>query len=199
MDYLSDYYAFSSGKLVASGKLVDIALSLKGYEKQNDIATFLLFNGTSGQEIDIDLTGSDAEVVARFQVENIPGLKTTNADAAETPKRGRGRPKLGVEGREITLLPRHWQWLETQRGGASATIRRLIDAERKESTEIDKKKHAQDAANRFMYAIGGDLSGFEEAIRALYAGDGARFSEETDNWPTDIRDCARMFAAPAFD
>lgn len=199
MDYSANYYAFSGDKLLAEGKLQDIVRSLKEYENHAFEGSLLLFNGASGQQIDIDLSGSNSELLERYRDPNLPGENSTPESGSEPGKRGRGRPKLGVEGREVTLLPRHWQWLETRRGGASATLRRLIDAERKECSDADRVKNAQDATNRFMYAIGGNLPGFEEAIRALYARDGNRFREETELWPVDIRDCARMFAEAVFE
>lgn len=199
MDYTSDYYAFSGDKLLASGKLKEIVISLKEYEKQRDTRPFLLFNGNSGHQVDLDLTGSDTDVLQRYGSDLSSGQNEGVYPENPSVKRSRGRPKLGVEGREVTLLPRHWEWLETQRGGASATIRRLIDEERRGSLEQDRKKAAQDATNRFMYGIGGNLPGFEEAIRALYSGGKDRFIEETNAWPVDIRECARRFAAPAFE
>jgi uncharacterized protein len=199
MDTSVEYLAFNAKELLVKGKLSDIALTLKNYEKQSDATPLLLFNGSSGQQIDIDLSGSDSEVVERYREPNLPGQNIAPESASAPQKRGRGRPKLGVQGREVTLLPRHWEWLDLQRGGASATLRRLIDEDRKESLALNAVKNAQDATNRFMYAIAGNLPGFEEAIRALYARDGARFKEETQTWPVDIRDCAREFAEPAFE
>jgi len=199
MNFSANYYAFSGDMLLANGTLQEIVLSLKNHEKQEDTKSFLLFNGESGHQIDLDLTGSDAELLQRYRSDLSSGEKAGDSGNQQPQKRGRGRPKLGVEGREVTLLPRHWEWLETQRGGASATIRRLIDEERKESVAQDRKKAAQDATNRFMYGIGGDLPGFEEAIRALYGGNRQGFIDETNAWSVDIRDCARKFAAPAFE
>jgi hypothetical protein len=100
-------------------------------------------------------------------------------------------------GREVTLLPRHWEWLDQQRGGVSAALRRLIDENRKERAAEDAIREAQDSANRFMMAIAGDFPGFEEAVRALYARDGAKFREETQRWPADIRRCASDYAEAA--
>ena len=106
---------------------------------------------------------------------------------------------MGVGGREVTLLPRHWEWLDAQRGGASAALRRLIETARRENAGEDRIKSAQDAAQRFMYAMAGNLSGFEEAIRALYARESTRFEQETAGWPIDIRNCAREYAKPALN
>ena len=89
--------------------------------------------------------------------------------------RGRGRPKLGVVAREVTLLPRHWDWLNSQSGGASVALRKLVEAARLAGDDKDRTRHAQEAAYRFMTALAGNLPGYEEATRALYAADPARF------------------------
>lgn len=110
----------------------------------------------------------------------------------------RGRPKLGVVAREVTLLPRHWEWLAAQPEGASAVIRRLIDAARNQRSGVERARQAQAAADRFMMSMLGDQQGWEEASRSLYAGDGKRFHELTESWPADLRNHARRLAAPAF-
>ena len=109
-------------------------------------------------------------------------------------KKTRGRSRLGVVGREVTLLPRHWQWRDQKRGGASAGLRRLIDENRKEQAAEDAIREVQDSANRFMMAIADNLPGFEEAVRALYARDGAKFRKEIQRWPTDICRCKSGYA-----
>ena len=121
-----------------------------------------------------------------------------SAEDASTGKKPRGRPKLGVIGREVTLLPRHWTWLDTQRGGASATLRRLVDAERKASVDSDSRRASQDRANRFMSAMAGDREGFEEATRALYASNREGFEAASATWARDIRRMAQSMAADAF-
>lgn len=103
---------------------------------------------------------------------------------AERP--GRGRPKLGVTAREVTLLPRHWDWLATQPGGASAALRRLVEAARRESVDADQARRSQEAVHRAMTALGGNLPGYEEALRALYSGDRERFDGLIAAWPADI-------------
>jgi hypothetical protein len=103
-----------------------------------------------------------------------------------------------VVGREITLLPRHWEWLDRQRGGASATLRRLVDAERKATVTQDEQRLSQDRTNRFLSAMAGDLAGFEDATRALYAGDRAGFEVASVSWCADIRRVAMQLADAAF-
>ncbi len=101
-------------------------------------------------------------------------------------------------GREVTLLPRHWEWLDRQRGGASASLRRLIDDARKLSAEADDIRTAQDRTNRFMSAIAGDLPGFEQATRALYAGNEHAFVAQVETWPKDVKTYTLVFADGAF-
>lgn len=107
---------------------------------------------------------------------------------------GPGRPKLGVMAREITLMPRHWDWLTTQPGGASATIRRLIE----EASKAPNPRHAAAVAYKFLSQIAGNLPNFEEAIRGLFAGDRKKFAAHMKGWPKDIRDHATRLAEPAF-
>ena len=125
------------------------------------------------------------------------GRQTELAALPEPPARGRGRPKLGVTAREVTLLPRHWDWLAAQPGGASVALRKLVEDARRVSTNGDRRRVAQEAAYRFMQALAGDLPGYEEATRALFAGDFARFEEHTAHWPDDVREHAGLLAADA--
>lgn len=190
MDTPSNILAFSGENLVAEGSVASIAQKLKSVTDQSDKGTTLFFDGSNGRQIDIDVRGVETNAE--------PGLESSSEQDSATPDsetpKTRGRPKLGVVGREVTLLPRHWAWLDTQRGGASAALRRLVDQERKEGAEVEQIRASQDSANRFMYAMAGNLEGFEEAVRALYARDRKRFEQETRGWPTDIRACARRFA-----
>ena len=138
----------------------------------------LVFADATGRQTDLDTSGGVDAIRARYAVEAEP--------------RGRGRPKLGVTAREVTLLPRHWDWLNAQPGGASATLRRLIDAARK-SPEADARAR-RDAAYRFMAAIAGDLPGFEEAARSLYANDRTGLEGRIAAWPADIASHALRLA-----
>ena len=181
--------AFIGNRLFASGPLAEVALAIRavGVSPADPV---LLFDDRSGRSFDIDTRGSEAEVLARLAPAAEPG-------PAEQP-RGRGRPRLGVIAREVTLLPRHWDWLTTQPGGASVTLRKLIDDARRNSGDTDRRRAAQDATYHFMSAMAGDLSGFEEAARALYAGDAVRFESELAPWPADVRAHAQRLAAAAF-
>ena len=156
----SEYLVFEGPALVAKGSLADLAQLKHIWLRPQPGAMMLFFDSKSGRQVDLDLMGTLTDAAAAG---GKPGVMT-EARAGGKP---RGRPRLGVVGREITLLPRHWQWLDQQRGGASAAVRRLIDESRKECAADDAIREAQDSANRFMMAMAGDLPRFEEAVRAL--------------------------------
>ena len=145
----------------------------------------LVFDDADARPVEFDLRGSLDDVLARLA-------------PAEEPKRGPGRPKLGVTAREVTLLPRHWDWLAAQPGGASVALRRLVEEARKVSSGDDRRRAAQEATFRFMQAMAGDLPAYEEAIRALFAGDFGGFEGHVAHWPDDVREHAALLAADAF-
>ena len=186
------YTAFRGHVQIAGGPLKDVAMSLRTIADSGDSSLVLIFDDAKGGQIDIDLAGSLEEVARRF------GGEVGDPQADSTRRRGPGRPKLGVVGREVTLLPRHWGWLQTQRGGPSATLRRLVDEARAISGDRDEVRQAQDAINRFISAIAGDLPGFEEANRALYRGDRDRFGNEIRRWPPDLRRYIEHWTESAF-
>jgi len=110
-----------------------------------------------------------------------------------------GRPKLGVVAREVTLLPRHWEWLAAQPGGASVALRKLVEHALRENRGADRQRQSRDASYKFMTALAGDQPGFEEAIRALYAGNRGQFDQHVDGWPADVRAHAKKMASASFD
>jgi hypothetical protein len=175
------FTAFEGPRRLLSGPLQEVALAVKRAE-QRDAETVAIFSDATGRPIDLDLRGSDHEIVARLPASPGP------APFEEAPPRGRGRPKLGVVAREVTLLPRHWEWLTTQPGGASVTLRRLVEAARRANGDKDRSRAARDAAYHFMSAMAGNLPGFEEASRALFADERRRFASLIAAWPDDIRD-----------
>ena len=177
--------AFEGSRRLASGTLGEVVLAVKARLETHPEAPVLVFSDETGKVLDLDTRGTAQEVLARL------------APPSEPP-RGRGRPKLGVEGREVTLLPRHWEWLAAQPGGASVTLRRLVEAARRAGTAGTGRRPAQDRAYQFMTALAGDAPGFEEALRALYAGDATAFEAHTAPWPPDVRGHARALARPAF-
>ncbi|MET3473522.1 hypothetical protein ABIC78_004074 [Novosphingobium sp. 1529] len=177
--------AFAGLRKLAQGALIDVALVVKTAETR-DMDAVLVFDDATGRVLDLDLRGTTAEIVAR--------LARPGGGEAE-PARGRGRPKLGVVPREVTLLPRHWEWLAQQPGGASGALRRLVDEARRADHGRTERKGAQQRAYTFLSALAGDLPGYEEAIRALFADDGDAFAARMAAWPQDIRDHALMLAS----
>jgi hypothetical protein len=184
--------AFHGVKRIASGPLAEVAATVKRVADQGGPSAILVFDDVTAEPVDIDLRGSPEDVVARLSG------SSENVAPSRPEHRGRGRPKLGVVAREVTLLPRHWDWLARQPGGASVALRKLVDEARRANGGKDRRREAQAAAYRFMAALGGNEPGFEEAARALFAGNGTRFDEVTAAWPRDIRDYAKALAAPAF-
>lgn len=175
--------AFDGHALLARGALIDVALAVKGVLTERPGAAILVFDDTTGRVVDLDLRGTATEIAARHSA---PAPVDPPGAAAEAP-RGRGRPKLGVVAREVTLLPRHWDWLALQPGGASQALRRLVDDARKTDGGRSQSRAAQEAAYHFMSAMAGNLPGFEEASRALFATDRERFAEHASTWPADVR------------
>ncbi|CAH1676909.1 conserved hypothetical protein [Hyphomicrobiales bacterium] len=187
--------AFQDATRIASGPLPVVALSVKAALAAAPAAAILVFDDATGKVVDLDLRGSDAEIAARHapQGGETAGI-APDTDSADAP-RGRGRPRLGVVAREVTLLPRHWDWLGQQPGGASQALRRLVDEARRNDGGRSRARAAQAAAYAFISAMAGDRLGFEEASRALFAGDGEGFALHSRSWPADIRAYAQMLIA----
>ena len=179
------YTAFAGQRRLASGTAGDVALAVKRATQPLD-QPIIVFDDGTGRSIDFDLRGDDREVLARL-AKLMPPPAAENTEPPSEP-RGRGRPKLGVVAREVTLLPRHWEWLNAQAGGASVALRKLVDEARRASGAKDRERQARDAAYHFMSTMAGDLPQFEEASRALFADDRRRFTGLIEDWPTDIRD-----------
>jgi len=176
------FACFDGRRRLANGPLHEAALAAKQALAANAAGPVLLFDNATGRSIDVDLRGDDAQIVARFA----PAPDAPPAEAPEAEKRGRGRPSLGVVAREVTLLPRHWDWLAAQPGGASVALRKLVETEKRTQAARDQRRQAQERAYHFMSAMAGDLPGFEEASRALFASDTERFREMLAAWPGDI-------------
>lgn len=182
--------AFRGSRRIANGSRAEVAAALWALRNAGDDSLVLLFD-ERGHPLDLDLRGTLEDVRAR----HAPGPTGSEASGP----RGRGRPKLGVVGREVTLLPRHWEWLRRQRGGPSAALRRLVDDARSAREPEEDRAEAQDAIQRFASATAGNLPGFEEAMRALYRADRARFEREISAWPADLRRWVRPWLDAAFD
>ena len=173
------YTAFCGSKRLTTGTLEPALRELKCYfdmhpaEGTNNQGPVLVFCDQQGQQVDFDLRSSIEEVLS---------------EALPTPARlGPGRPRLGVVSREVTLMPRHWEWLESQPNGASAALRRLVENARKDGSSEQNIRARIEAVGRVMTVLAGNLQRFEEAYRALYRRDLASLTQSIESWPPDIR------------
>jgi hypothetical protein len=190
MDATRPAIAFEGDRRIAEGPLAETAISAKAVIDRGERAAVLIFDAVTSERIDVVFQGSQADVLSRFD--------TAPVEAEIEARRGPGRPKLGVVAREVTLLPRHWDWLNDQPGGASVALRKLVEEARRRNADKDRRRHAADSAYRFMTAMAGDAPGFEEASRALFAADRDRFAEMTAPWPPDVRAHVQALAVAAF-
>jgi hypothetical protein len=189
--------AFEGDRCIAAGDLREVARAAKQALDRRKDTSVLVFDGMIGGLIDIDFRGTVDDVLARLPetVDTTTTVEGTTVPAA----RGPGRPKLGVVPREVTLLPRHWEWLAQQSGGASVALRKLVDEARRDNKDKDRIRHAQETAYRFIAAMAENKPHYEEVARALFAGDAERFDSWTASWPADVRNHARRLAAAAFE
>jgi len=202
---------------IAAGDFEQVAQAARRAHADGDPAQLVLvFDDQTGGAIDIDLrsapsAATEYEASARSHPNDFApasltpawGDSGTNrtiqlAEHAPEARRGPGRPRLGVVAREVTLLPRHWEWLRQQPGGASVALRKLVEEAHQTHAGRDRVRASQEAAYRFMSAMAGDEAGFEEAARALFAANLQGFDEQTTSWPADVRDYASRLAAGAF-
>jgi hypothetical protein len=191
----SDAVAFDADRCIASGALRDVARAAKATLERRKDASIVVLDGRTSRPIDIDFRGAIEDVLARLpKTAAVPAAE----DSVQATPRGPGRPKLGVVAREITLLPRHWEWLAQQSGGASVAIRKLVEQARRSSDDRDRVRHAQEAAYRFMSVMAGNRPHYEDAIRALFADDPTGFEKLIAGWPADVREHAARFAERAF-
>jgi hypothetical protein len=190
--------AFAGTRRIASGELRHVALKAQQAVNAGEHPV-LVFDDRSSQLVEVDLRGSSADLLRRLAEAPAPLVAepADSAGPAAPARKGPGRPKLGVVAREVTLLPRHWQWLAAQPGGASVALRKLVEDARRSHAGQDRRRAAQESAYRFMGAMAGNAAGFEDATRALFAGDAAAFEESIAAWPEDVRDHAALLAAEA--
>lgn len=207
--------AFDGHRLLLSGPLVEVAFAVKAATASGSPDMILVFDDATGRVVDLDLRGTKADIVERLSQppQSFVGRHRPRPIEAAEPERktepeqkdeiseprGRGRPRLGVVAREITLLPRQWDWLAAQPGGASAVLRRLVDDARRNGAPRLQRRAAQEAAYRFMQAIAGDLPGYEEATRALFADDRTKLEQWIAEWPKDVRSYVLRLAFGAQD
>ncbi len=183
------WIAFSGHTCIATGPREAVVRAVKIDYDRGSGEGIVVLDESTGQEVDFDLNGTVDDVLFRLASDD------EGSTRRETPRRG--RPRLGVTSREVTLLPRHWDWLTRQPGGASGTLRRLVDSARKSPDA--RHQQALAAADRFMAVIAGNLPNYEDASRALYAGDTQRFDALIAEWPEDVRRHALRLASVAFD
>jgi uncharacterized protein len=186
--------AFKGSRCIASGSLPEVARKVK--ETLGDIpqGLVLIFDDSTSEPIELDFRGTVKDVLRRLEQETA----RLPSNPEDDNQRGPGRPKLGVVSREISLLPRHWEWLNAQPGGASVALRKLVEEARRINRDRDTVRNAQEVSYRFMSAMAGNMPGFEEATRALFSGNSERFNDLITSWPVDIRDHARKLSAAAF-
>lgn len=176
IDHTQTVTAFAGHRRIARGPLPEVAAAVAACGEDA-----LVWSDRTGRVIDLDLRGGPAAVRERYTPEEAPR---------------RGRPKLGVTAREVTLLPRHWDWLSAQPGGASATLRRLVEQARRAERAADVVPPSRKQATyEFLTAAAGDLPDFEEAMRALFADDLPAMEARMADWPADIIDQARHMLA----
>lgn len=182
--------AFDGQRRIASGPLASVVLATKKALDAGAAGPVLIFDDHSSRPVEVDWRGTPDDVLSRLP---------RDAGSEEASPRGRGRPKLGVVAREVTLLPRHWDWLAAQPGGASAALRRLVEDARRTHLGRDRARLAAESVDRFMLAMTGDQPGHEEASRAFWRKERERFMQLTDAWPADVREHVRGLAVRAWD
>ncbi len=195
MDAIRTYTAFESGERIAHGALDEVVLTVKRRMGRAEHGPALVFSDETGNTMDFNFQGGEKDVLKRLEV----FVRADAGDASQPAEAtGPGRPRLGVVSREVSLLPRQWEWLAAQSGGASAVLRRLVDDAKRKSGEGVSIKQAQERTYKFLHALAGDLQGYEEALRALYKKDAKGFAQRMDGWPKDVKTHAAKLAGPVF-
>ena len=192
--------AFAGHVCIATGEIQQVARQVKQALDQGAPNSILIFDDATSEPVEIDFRGTPADVLTRLEQSELCAPAPTDAETEPTAAspRGPGRPKLGVVAREITLLPRHWDWLNSQPGGASVALRKLVEEARRVHADRDRLRKAQESVYRFLSAMAGNLPGYEEALRALFANSADCFAEQIEAWPRDIRQHVRKISASAF-
>ncbi|SMH53516.1 DUF2239 family protein [Azospirillum agricola] len=186
--------AFVGDRLLSAGPLGKVAVAVHRHAGEAADGAVLVFDDATGRVVDLDLRGGEADILARLSEPAAPAAGAGPAEGAPDAPRGRGRPRLGVVAREVTLLPRHWGWLAAQPGGASVALRKLVEEASRRDGGQTRTRGRREAAYRFLSAMAGDRPGFEEASRALFAGDRAGLERHMAGWPADVRDHALRLA-----
>ncbi|MGI5861119.1 MAG: DUF2239 family protein [Myxococcales bacterium] len=192
---VGEFTAFAGNQRIESGALEQVILKAKERIDAGETERIAFFEDATGVRVDIDFRGTPAEVLARLAAHPVLGKYRQPVEKRVGP----GRPKLGVVSREVSLLPRHWSWLAEQPSGASAALRKLVEEAMKRSQGEDLVRKAREATHRFMWEMAGNLPGFEEASRALFAGEKNRFRAQTSDWPEDIQNHLAKLSTHAFE
>lgn len=192
----NSWIAFSNNIRIAFGSPQEVVTDIKRQMNSYAADNLIVLDAITSETIEIDFRGSLANILKRLPSCTTPCTEK-DLDQPSTFERTVGRPKLGVTPREVTLLPRHWEWLATQPGGASATLRKLVEQALRSSKDADRVRRAQESTYRFMSVIAGDRPGYEEATRALFANDSDRLQQHISKWPRDIRCHALNLASAA--
>ncbi|QQE80063.1 DUF2239 family protein [Alicyclobacillus sp. SO9] len=199
------YSAFAGDELIQTGSLREVVSKVKNELDDDDLSRVLIFDDTTGRVTDVDFRGTITDVLQRLSCDFEGGSvasSVTSSDAGDAVNRDKprrvGRPKLGVVPGEVTLLPRHWDWLKSQPGGASVTLRKLVEEARRARANKDAMRQAQEATYGFMTAMAGNRPHYEEALRALYAKDSQLFYQLIEDWAEDVRNHIKKLAQNAF-
>lgn len=190
MNTKETYTVFEKHSLLFRGTLREVVLKVKKHLGKEANSLVLIFSDTTGKTMDVNFQGNEKEVLKRLEV--------YFAQDEEKDTVGPGRPKLGVISREVSLLPRHWEWLANQPGGASSALRKLVDEAKGNPASASNVKQLQERAYRFMSVVAGDLAGYEGALRALYRGDHKNFSLHIREWPKDVKAHLLQMTRPIF-
>jgi hypothetical protein len=191
MDAPETYTAFEGTTRLFRGTFEEVVLKVKERLGRAQNSSILIFSDDTGNTMDFNFQGNVKDVLKR--------LEMYVSKHSRGPVAGPGRPKLGVISREVSLLPRHWEWLANQSGGASATIRKLVEDAKKRSSAHTSIKQVQERVYRFMCVVAGDMKGYEEALRALYKSDRKNFLLHIQDWPADVRTHVVGMAQPVFE
>ncbi|MCU6353618.1 DUF2239 family protein [Morganella morganii] len=182
---------FTQNRKIAAGSLADVIRTIKALPVTPE--ALFIFDDQTGTRLEIDFSG-EANAVYASAVQTYPEFHDNSASENTPEIKQRGRPKLGVISKEVTLLPRQWEWLASQRGGASATLRRLVDEAKKATTAVEQQRKIIESAYKFLSEMAGNLPDYDECLRALFANDAATFEKLTRTWPQDIREHAIKMA-----
>lgn len=178
------YTAFLGQERLMTAPLPEVLAQVKRHLDSSSRAAeqalpILIFDDQTGAQVDFNFQDNVSQMLA--------------GAAPPAP-----RPQAAAQ--EVKLLPRHWEWLHVQPSGASATLRRLVDAARKAGAGAERARASRDAASHFLTVMAGDQAGLEDVQRALYAADRQRFETLifAADWPEGVSAHALHLAGAAF-